>query len=68
MSLENCHLVGDGELYGAQIKNVDTTKPFGRMVEDYANRKWWKGFCIGYSSAVGGVIIALLVEKYVLKK
>ena len=43
MSQENCQLIGDGELHGAYIKNVDKSKTLGRMVENYADQKWWKG-------------------------
>lgn len=45
----------NGELHGAYIQHVDTSKPLGKLVENYANQKWWKGFYIGWSS---GLIVA----------
>ena len=45
----------NGEIHGAYIQHVDTSKPLGKLVENYANQKWWKGFYIGWSS---GLIVA----------
>ena len=59
---------GSGEIYGAHIKNVDTTKPLGRLVENYANKKWWQGFWVGWGSAITGIGIGVLLDRYVFPK
>lgn len=68
MSSENCNLIGDGEIHGAYIKNVDKTKPFGRMVENYADLKWWQGFWIGWASGLAGVGLGFFLNRFVLPK
>ena len=68
MSQENCQLIGDGQLHGAYIKNVDKSKPFGRMVENYADQKWWKGFWIGWTTGLAGVCLGCILNKFVLPK
>jgi len=61
-------IVDQGELHGLYIQNVDTTKPFGRIIENYANKKWWNGFYIGCSSSLSLVILYHLIERYMIKK
>jgi hypothetical protein len=43
------------------IKSVDTEKPLGQMVENYANMRWWRGFSIGW---IGGITYSSLLFLY----
>lgn len=57
--------IGQRELHGAYIESVDTSKPFGRIVENYARQKWWQGFYIGWTTAMIGVGLGLVLDKYI---
>jgi hypothetical protein len=45
------------------IVSVDKEKPIGYLVNEYANRNWWKGFTIGTGSGICiGVTMILVVD------
>ncbi len=48
-----------------QIVSTDPSNPVGKMVEEYANRKWYDGFYSGLQVGMISVTIYyLLLERY----
>jgi hypothetical protein len=49
------------------IISVDRTNPIGKMVGEYGEDQWKKGFIVGHISGVclGGVIIWILLTRVV---
>jgi len=58
----------NSEIQNAYIQSVDVTKPVGRMVEYYANQKYWQGFYTGSICSMIGLGLGIfLVDKYCFK-
>jgi hypothetical protein len=53
----------NNQIHGAYIENVNTNHTIGRIVEEYANRKWWKGFWGGWTSAMIFMSLVLTIHK-----
>ena len=47
------------------ITNIDTTNPIGKIIKEYGEYEWTKGFLIGHLSGlcVGGAIVLILLSK-----
>jgi len=47
------------------ILNIDRTKPIGKIVGDYSDYQWNKGFIIGHISGLclGGIIVWIILSK-----
>ena len=45
------------------ISQVDTSRPVGLLLENYANQKWWQGFYLGWSFSCVIITTCILVMK-----
>jgi len=47
------------------IINIDRTNPIGKIVADYSENQWTKGFLIGHISGLclGGIIAWIILSK-----
>ena len=47
------------------ILSIDRTKPIGKIVGDYGDYEWNKGFMIGHISGfcLGGIIVWIILTK-----
>ena len=46
------------------IKNIDTTKPIGKLIIDYADKKYYEGFFTGFTAGIILTFGIYLTVKY----
>jgi hypothetical protein len=49
------------------VESLDPTKPLGKLIKDYVDKKWWHGFSIGFCSGIlySYGLFVLFIEKKV---
>jgi hypothetical protein len=47
------------------VESIDPSKPLGKLILNYVNKKWWNGFSFGFCS---GIIYSYLLVMFYDKK